>query len=610
MAFFLDHFVATPGTDLENHVSDSGNTWVQVTSLDSTEIIINPSGVALPQNGATQYRTNFTTNSSSTEPIVFQVNFVANPSGVFPNIGIYFMASATADSGYCIRFATTSDGMSEFQWITFTAGTPSNISTTGDISPGLTPGHTYECVVSPNGSGVYTVTYRDVTAAGSPVSAFVSTDTTYSTGLLGLRCDGPLTTSLYALTALWTNTPAVITLSGPSSGTVNIPSGTMTATLDGPAPFGGISVALTVSGITGSFTSTPVVIPESSISGTFTFTPSSLGNGTITGASGGLTSGTLAYNSVAPQPTLSGPTTGTIYVPITYTVSQPASYNGTIIPSDNGSGGIITPERLIWNNTSQTQTFLYVPNKTGSISISITSSVGSVSGSPISLTVSTNAAKSALFAGPTVAGNSNIAGQVGVASGNFTVTPNGLYTGTVTPWDGGQGGTFTPSTLSFSNSATPQTFTYTPTNTGIITISIRTPGITSPGIFLIDSLPAAATSAVLTGPTTVKSGQTTLPFTIILNGSYQGTITLSDSSGGGTFFPSSKIIYTNPSNAPQQFSYTPALYTSQQTKTISISASPSLSISGSISVTVSPTTPITSNDIGGNPFYSPNALNN
>ncbi len=74
-------------------------------------------------------------------------------------------------------------------------------------------------------------------------------------------------------------------------------------------------------------------------------------------------------------------------------------------------------------------------------------------------------ATSYTFTGPT-------ATQVSVASSNYTVTPDGLYTGTITPSDNSAGGTFTPSSLTFSDSSAAQTFTYTPASTGTKTLSV------------------------------------------------------------------------------------------------------------------------------------------
>jgi hypothetical protein len=50
-------------------------------------------------------------------------------------------------------------------------------------------------------------------------------------------------------------------------------------------------------------------------------------------------------------------------------------------------------------------------------------------------------------------------GTVAVASTNFTVTPNGPYTGQITPSDGGAGGAFTPPSLVWAGTADPKTFT-------------------------------------------------------------------------------------------------------------------------------------------------------
>jgi lysophospholipase L1-like esterase len=76
--------------------------------------------------------------------------------------------------------------------------------------------------------------------------------------------------------------------------------------------------------------------------------------------------------------------------------------------------------------------------------------------------------------------------EVGQHSGDFTVTPNANYTGTITPSDGGAGGTFTPSSLTFSASESPQTFTYTPASSGTISISTTSsPGLTDPSALSI-----------------------------------------------------------------------------------------------------------------------------
>lgn len=74
-------------------------------------------------------------------------------------------------------------------------------------------------------------------------------------------------------------------------------------------------------------------------------------------------------------------------------------------------------------------------------------------------------------------------GTVGAASTAFTVAANGAITGTVvvTPNDGGQGGTFTPATVSLSSSTPTADFTYTAPTAGAKTISLtNNGGLTNP----------------------------------------------------------------------------------------------------------------------------------
>jgi lysophospholipase L1-like esterase len=85
-----------------------------------------------------------------------------------------------------------------------------------------------------------------------------------------------------------------------------------------------------------------------------------------------------------------------------------------------------------------------------------------------------------------------------VASSDFTVTPNGAYTGTITPSDGGAGGTFTPTSLTFSNESTGKTFTYTAASLGAKTISTSSsPALDDPSsIALTVTSPTAGVVAV------------------------------------------------------------------------------------------------------------------
>lgn len=89
------------------------------------------------------------------------------------------------------------------------------------------------------------------------------------------------------------------------------------------------------------------------------------------------------------------------------------------------------------------------------------------------------AANAYTMAGPTVGG-------VGVLSPPFTVQTSPAFgtisgTCTITPNDGGAGGTFTPSSVIVSTSAPNATFTYTPAATGSVIVNVtNTGGLTNP----------------------------------------------------------------------------------------------------------------------------------
>ena len=86
-----------------------------------------------------------------------------------------------------------------------------------------------------------------------------------------------------------------------------------------------------------------------------------------------------------------------------------------------------------------------------------------------------------------------ITGDVGDASTNFTVSlpPESTLTGTViiTPSDAGDGGTFTPTTLSLTTASPSGTFTYTPASGGIKTLSVtNNRGLVNPPQILYTSV--------------------------------------------------------------------------------------------------------------------------
>ena len=101
----------------------------------------------------------------------------------------------------------------------------------------------------------------------------------------------------------------------------------------------------------------------------------------------------------------------------------------------------------------------------------------------VSLSNPTNMGIPVPMAPPTVSSfkiDGPASGSIGVASLNFTVTPNSVYTGTVTVTPNG-GGLSTPIVLTFSNSMVGQTFTITPSLLGIVNlVATNGGGLTNP----------------------------------------------------------------------------------------------------------------------------------
>ncbi len=145
--------------------------------------------------------------------------------------------------------------------------------------------------------------------------------------------------------------------------------------------------------------------------------------------------------------------------------------------------------------------------------------------------VQTPAATSYTLTGPA-------GGALNTASTNFTVTPNGTYTGTITITPSG-GGLSTATVLTFSSSSAAQTFTITPTAVGPVTLTpTNSGGLTDASAVTYDTPPAAPTI----GTATAGNAQISVAFTA--PGSTGGsaitsyTATCGAQTGTGTLEPS------------------------------------------------------------------------
>jgi len=165
-------------------------------------------------------------------------------------------------------------------------------------------------------------------------------------------------------------------------------------------------------------------------------------------------------------------------------------------------------------------------------------------------------------------------GYVNQASSNFSVTINGSSAAvTVTPSDGGKGGTFTPASVNLSSNTPSATFTYTPVVTGNISISVaNNASLGNPAaVTYLSAVPA--TKLLLTAPTGLgRAGVLSPNFTVATDGMVSGTITVVPSDGAdGSFNPPFVTLNANTQSAT--FSY---VGTSAGTKTILLTNNGSL----------------------------------
>lgn len=167
-------------------------------------------------------------------------------------------------------------------------------------------------------------------------------------------------------------------------------------------------------------------------------------------------------------------------------------------------------------------------------------------------------------------------GRVGVASSNFTVGANGSIDTavTVTPSDGGNGGTFTPASAQLGGSSPVATFTYTPSQTGNIAISLTNSGsLTNPASLTYASVPLATKVTVVAPGLTCRAGVQSNNFTATLDGYVAAAVKVipNDGSDGGSFNPPFLML---DSYAPSgTFTYVAA---SSGNKTISVTNDGSL----------------------------------
>lgn len=207
------------------------------------------------------------------------------------------------------------------------------------------------------------------------------------------------------------------------------------------------------------------------------------------------------------------------------------------------------------------------------------------------------------------------AGRPGVASTNFTATLNSAATSTVTitPSDGGAGGTFTPSTVSITTGNTVGTFVYTASSAGAKTISTSDDaGLTDPGsvtftAYTLSLTPStqsvangvAATltatltpSAALSATTTAGTLSTSAPtsgagFTLTTPSSGSGTATITVTGPGGTL-QTANVVYAPAAATALTLTGPSVVPVGSASSTFTIGANGNLASPVTVTVTVTP----------------------
>jgi hypothetical protein len=311
---------------------------------------------------------------------------------------------------------------------------------------------------------------------------------------------GNVSASLSASVTISYPITSTFTFTGPSSGNVNSASTIFTVTPNNLYT-GTITITPTGTGSTG-LSAKVLTFSNSSASQTYTITPTVAGSITLTPTNNGSITNpsnlTYTANAVvpgAPNSVIATPGNASASVTFVATTNNGGSaitgYTVTSIPSggvDSNAGSTLLNHTITGLNNGTSYTFTILATN------SVGNSVTSMATNPV--TPKALSATTFTFTGPS-------SGSINSASTIFTVTPNNLYTGTITITLTGTGSAgLSAKVLTFSNSSASQTYTITPTVAGSITLTATNNGsLTNPGNLTYSSnaiAPDAPTSVVAT----------------------------------------------------------------------------------------------------------------
>jgi hypothetical protein len=372
---------------------------------------------------------------------------------------------------------------------TATAGNGS--ASIGFTAPGATGGSaitTYRATCNPSA--------ETGTGSSSPITVLGLTyGTAYSCSVTATNAYG--TSPASAASSVTPMAPASsYTFAGPAGGSLNAASSSFTVTPDSPYT-GAITITPAGGGLSAPITLT---FGNSAAAQTFTVTPTAVGPVILTaGNSGSLSNpAALTYATPSDAPVIGTATAGNGSASIAFTA--PGNDGGSVVSGYtvdcSGYPGTGTSSPIIVSGLTNGSAYI--------CTVTATNSAGTSAPSAASNAVTpVEPANSYALTGPS-------GGSVGSVSSAFTVTPNALYTGTISITPSGAG-LSAPITLTFSNSAAAQMFTMTPTAVGPVTLTATNSGSLANPTALTYATPS---DAPVIGTATAGNGSATIAFTV------------------------------------------------------------------------------------------------
>jgi hypothetical protein len=437
---------------------------------------------------------------------------------------------------------------------------------------------------APTGGAVVTLSSSNTAAAQVPASVTVApnaTTATFAVTTSPVAADNLLTISgTYGGTKSGALTVTAAVLSSITLNPTSVPGGassTGTVTLNGPAPAGGATVALSSSNTSAAQVPTSVAVPANATSATFTVSTSSVTSDTtvtISGNPSAVQSANLTVlagvlNSISLSPTS---VTGATSSRATVTLTQAAPSSGALVVLSSSNTAVAQVPATVTvaagattatftvttspvaTNTSVTVTAKYGSNRTATLTVLAPTLTGNGSG----LTVS----PSSVVGGSSSTGTVKLTGPAPAGGAAVTLTSSNIAAAQV------------PASVTVAAGATSVSFTIT-TTTVSSTTSVTITAVYNATRTATLSVTAASLSSVTRNPSFVIGG-TSSTGTVTLNGPAPASgavVNLSSSNTAAAQVPATVTITANTTSATFTITTAP------------VSSSTSVTISGTYAVT-------------------------